>query len=296
MLRAVRLAVTLDFGIEPGTLAAIQARASLAEHLSGERVASELEKVLGAPLPSTGLRLLAATNLLEVLFPELAAERGIPQNKISGDDCWDHTVRTVDAVPDDRPVVRLAALLHDVGKPPTMADGHFLGHDAVGAEIAGSILARLRTPHAQVERVVHLIRHHMFTYDPSWGDAGVRRFIRRIGRSELDSLFALRAADNVGSGLEPDAHGLAELRARVAGQLEGPVVLERGDLAIDGNDLMSVLGIAAGPALGRILDDLLERAITDPSLNGRETLLAIAAEIAPANDPGAAPGNAERRA
>ena len=169
MLRAVRLAVTLDFGIEPGTLAAIQARASLAEHLSGERVASELEKVLGAPLPSTGLRLLAATNLLEVLFPELAAERGIPQNKIPGDDCWDHTVRTVDAVPADRPVVRLAALLHDVGKPPTMADGHFLGHDAVGAEIAGSILARLRTPHAQVERVVHLIRHHMFTYDPVVG-------------------------------------------------------------------------------------------------------------------------------
>jgi tRNA nucleotidyltransferase (CCA-adding enzyme) len=296
MLRAVRLSVTLDFGIEPATLAAIQARAQLAAYLSGERVAAELARVLGVAAPSAGLRLLAATNLLEALLPELAAERGVPQNKIPGDDLWDHTVRTVDAVPPDRPVVRLAALLHDVGKPATMADGHFLGHDAVGAEIAATIMARLRTPHADAARVVHLIRHHMFTYDPSWGDAGVRRFIRRIGRNELDSLLALRAADNVGSGLEPDAHGLAELRARVAGQLEGPVVLERGDLAIDGNDLMRVLGIAAGPALGRILDELLERAISDPSLNERETLLAIAAQIAPMNAPGSAPENAERRA
>ena len=130
-----------------------------------------------------------------------------------------------------------------------------------------------------IPSVVHLIRQHMFTYDPAWGDAGVRRFIRRIGWSELDPLFALRAADNVGSGLEPDAHGLAELRSRVAGQLEGPVVLERSDLAIDGDDLMLVLGIPQGPALGRLLDQLLERAIADPAVNDRETLLAIAGEI-----------------
>jgi len=279
MLRAVRFAATLDFGIEAATLAAIQARAPLAAHLSDERVGAELAKLLAAPEPSIGLRLMAATNLLGVLAPELAAQRGIPQNKIPGDDLWDHTVRTVDAVPRDRPVVRLAALLHDIGKPATMADGHFHGHDAVGAELAGAFLTRIRAPRADADRVVHLVRHHMFTYDPAWGDAGIRRFIRRIGRSELDSLFALREADNLGSGLERSAHGLGELRARVTAQLEGPVVLERGDLAIDGDALMAELGITQGPALGRLLDDLLERAISDPTINDRATLLAMARDI-----------------
>ena len=279
MLRAVRFAATLDFEIEAGTLAAIQARARLAAHLSGERVESEIDKLLAVPEPAAGLRLLAATNLLEVLSPDLATQRGIPQNKIPGDDLWDHTVRTVEAVPADRPVVRLAALLHDIGKPATMGEGHFHGHDAAGAELARAFLDHLRTPRADADRVVHLVRNHMFTYDPTWGDAGIRRFIRRIGRQDLDSLFVLRQADNVGSGLEPEAHGLAELRARVAAQLEGPVVLERGDLAVDGDELMAALGLTPGPNLGRLLDELLERAIADPGINDRATLIAQARGI-----------------
>jgi putative nucleotidyltransferase with HDIG domain len=276
MVRAVRLAATLDFGVEAGTLAAIQARAGLAAHLSGERLAAELDKLLGAEHPSIGLRLMAATELLAVLSPELAAQRGIPQNKIPGDDLWDHTIRTVDAVPADRPVVRLAALLHDIGKPGTMADGHFLQHDAVGAEIAAKLLDRLRTPRSVAERVVLLVRHHMFAYDPTWGDAGVRRFIRRIGRDALESLFALREADNVGSGQPPHEHDLEELRQRVRDQLEGDFVLDRADLAVDGDDLIAELDLAPGPTLGHILDELLERAIADPAVNDRPTLLLIA--------------------
>jgi poly(A) polymerase/tRNA nucleotidyltransferase (CCA-adding enzyme) len=219
---------------------------------------------------------MAATDILAVLSPDLAAQRGVPQNKVPGDDLWDHTMRTVDAVAVDRPVVRLAALLHDLGKPATMADGHFLQHDAVGAELAAKLLDRLRTPRPIAERTVHLVRHHMFTYNRSWGDAGVRRFIKRIGRDALESLFALREADNVGSGQAPGDHGLDELRRRVREQLEGDVVLDRGDLAIDGNDLIAELGLAQGPTLGRILDELLERAIADPSVNDRPTLLLLA--------------------
>jgi putative nucleotidyltransferase with HDIG domain len=280
MLRAVRLAATLDFSVEGATLSAIQANAPLAAHLSGERIGAEMGKLLAAPRPSVGLDLLAATGLLAVVSPELAAQRGIPQNKIPGDDLWDHTIRTVDAVEPARSTVRLAALLHDIGKPATMADGHFHGHDAAGAELARAFLDRVRTPHAEADRVVHLVRNHMFTYDPTWGDAGVRRFIRRIGRQDLDALFALREADNVGSGLKPEAHGLAELRSRVADQLAGSVVLERGDLVVDGDDLMTELGIPPGPALGRLLDDLLERAIADPSINERSTLLDVARSLA----------------
>jgi putative nucleotidyltransferase with HDIG domain len=276
MVRAIRLAATLDFGIEAGTLAAIQTRSPLVAHLSGERLAAELDKLLAADRPSVGLRLLAATEILAVLSPELAAQRGIPQNKIAGDDLWDHTVRTVDAVPRDRPVVRLAALLHDIGKPATMAEGHFVGHDTVGAELAAAFLLRLRSPKAVADRVVHLIRHHMFAYDPAWGDSGVRRFIRRIGRDALEPLFDLREADNEGSGEPGNEHGLDELRARIAEQLVGRVVLERGDLAIDGTDLIAELGLTEGPVLGRILDELLDRAIADPAVNDPPTLLLLA--------------------
>ncbi len=150
MIRAVRLAATLGFDVEPRTLAGIQARADLVVHVSGERISAELTKLLTAPVPSIGLRLWSDTGLLMPISPELAAQRGIPQNKVPGEDLWDHTLRSVDAVPASRPVVRLAALLHDIGKPATFADGHFVGHDLVGAEIDGpvarSVARRERDP------------------------------------------------------------------------------------------------------------------------------------------------------
>jgi len=278
MVRAVRLAAVLGFSIEPATLAAIRENAALVSHVSGERVSTELEKLFAAPRPSVGFRLMAETGLLDVLLPELAAQRGIAQNKIEGEDLFDHTLGSVDAAPVDRPVVRLAALLHDVGKPATIddPDGPFRGHEVVGADIAERVLDRLRTPRAAAERVANLVRQHMFTYDPSWGDAGVRRFIQRVGVGAVDDLFALRQADNVGSGVPADAHGLAELRGRVDAELAASVVLDRSRLAVRGDDLMAELGIPAGPTLGRILDELLERVIAEPKLNDRATLLLLA--------------------
>ena len=276
MVRAVRLAAVLDFSIEPATLAAIRDNAALAAHVSGERVSAELEKLLAAPRPSTGLRLMADTGLLNELFPELAAQRGVPQNKIEGEDLLDHTIGTVDAAPADRPIVRLAALVHDIGKPSTIDDGPFRGHEVVGADLAERLLDRLRTPRAARERVVGLVRHHMFTYEPSWGDAGVRRFIQRVGIDAIDDLFELRRADNIGSGVPADAHGLAELHKRVDAELAASVVLDRSRLAVRGDDLIAELGIPAGPRLGRILDELLERVIAEPKLNDRATLLLLA--------------------
>ncbi len=91
---------------------------------------------------------MSDTDLLAPISPDLAAQRGIPQNKIPGEDLWDHTLRSVDAAPESRPVVRLAALLHDIGKPTTYADGHFIGHDVVGARLADALLDRLREPRA----------------------------------------------------------------------------------------------------------------------------------------------------
>jgi putative nucleotidyltransferase with HDIG domain len=276
MIRAVRLGATLGFEIEPATLAAIETQAELVRHLSGERVAAELEKLLAAPRPSVGLRPLEATGLLRWISPDLATQRGIPQNKIPNEDLWDHTVRTVDAARQDRPVVRLAALLHDIGKPATFVEGRFHGHESAGARLADELLRRLRFPRATTERVAHLVRHHMFIYESSWGDAAVRRFIAKIGRQALEELFELREADDVGSGMPGDEHGLGELRARVTGQLAAEVALDRADLLVDGDDLIAELGLEPGPLLGAILERLLDAVVEDPALNDRPTLLLLA--------------------
>jgi tRNA nucleotidyltransferase/poly(A) polymerase len=138
MVRAVRLAATLDFAIEPATLAAIERHAALVQHLSGERIAAELDKLLTAARPSIGLRLMADTGILEHISPDLAAQRGVEQNKIEGEDLWGHTLRAVDAAPADRPPVRLAALVHDIAKPQTAADGHFYGHGRFGGSLPRS--------------------------------------------------------------------------------------------------------------------------------------------------------------
>ena len=175
--------------------------------------------------------------------------------------------------------MRLAALLHDIGKPSTYAEGHFLGHDVVGAELAGALLDRLHEPRSVRDRVVDLVRLHMFSYESTWSDAAVRRFIGRMstfGDGMIDELLELREADNAGSGLPRSAGGLDELRGRIVDQLAADVVLDRSGLAIDGSDLMTELDLAQGPLLGRILDELLERVIVDPALNDRPTLLLLA--------------------
>lgn len=280
MVRAIRLATTLGLAIDPATLEAVRANAELVRHLSGERTARELDKLLATERPSEGLRLLLDTGLLAWIAPELAAQRGVRQNKVDGEDLWDHTCRTVDAVPVDRPVVRLAALLHDIGKPPTQADGRFHGHDAVGAELAEAFLRRLHYPRSVAERVTRLVRQHMFDVPPEASDAAIRRFIMRIGEPALNDLLDLREADNVGSGLPADAGGLAELRRRIEEQLAAEVALDRRRLAVDGNDLMAELALPPGPRLGRLLDELLERVVADPSLNDRPTLLLLARGLA----------------
>ncbi len=279
MVRAVRLATILGLVVESSTLAALADHAELVAHLSGERIATELDKLLAARTPSVGLRLLHDTGLLTSISTELASQRGIPQNKVPGEDLWDHTMRTVDAAPAGRPVVRLAALLHDIGKPATFAEGHFLSHDAVGATLAGALLDRLRAPRAVRDRVVALVGQHMFSYEPNWSDAAIRRFIGKMEALDpgaLDELLLLREADNVGSGLPVGAGRMDELRARIAAELAADVVLDRHGLAIDGGDLIAELGLDEGPLLGRILENLLERVIVDPALNDRPTLLLLA--------------------
>lgn len=279
LLRAVRLAATLDFSIEPRTLAAIQTAAPLVGHVSRERVGTEVRRMLSARPPSRALHLLETTGLLEVRFSLLAAQRGVAQDKLPGHDLWAHTLRTLDAAAELAPgdeILLLAALLHDAGKPSTLEDGHFPGHDAVGADLAEGFLEALALPRREIEQVADLIRAHMFGYRPEWTDAAVRRFIRRVGLDRMPRLLTLREADNLGSGLAADAGDLRELRERVEAERERGVPLSLADLEVDGHDLMRELDRPPGPWLGRLLERLLESVIADPRRNERAVLLADA--------------------
>jgi putative nucleotidyltransferase with HDIG domain len=281
LLRAVRFATRFGMRLAPETEAAIRRLAHSAATLSGERVRDEILRMLAsrAAPPSRAFLLMEDLGLLAVLLPELAALRGVPQGKPAPGDALDHSLRAADALSPRDPILRLAGLLHDLGKATTLADGHFIGHERVGAELAGELMRRLRFSREQVERVTHLVEEHMFAYSPDWTDAAVRRFIRRVGTGTLDDLFALRRADNAASGVvEPEAGGLHELEARVRLQLGG-APQEQRQLAVDGNDLMAAREIAPGPLVGRLLARLLEIVIEAPERNRRDELLRLARDL-----------------
>ena len=279
MLRAVRFATVLRMRIERATADAIVANASLATSLSGERIQQELNKILLADRPSTGIRLLSELGVLAVLCPELEICKTIPQDKAVAQDVFEHSLITVDATPPDL-VLRLAGLFHDVGKPETFADGHFHQHEYVGEAIARRVLKRWKYPKDTVSAVAHLIRHHMFWYQSDWTGSAVRRFIRKVGLDVIPDLFALRRADNIGSGVRaPRMYALEDLWTRVQEEIERSTAFSPRDLVVDGNDVMRELGIGPGPRVGRVISATFERVLDDPDLNTRERLLPLIREI-----------------
>ena len=198
-----------------------------------------------------------------------------------------HSLYACDAAPRESPALRLAALLHDVGKPRTAGQRArraptFYGHEKVSAEMTRDILERLKLPNAVIKDVSHLVAHHMFNYQEEWSDAAVRRLIARVGEGSIRDIIALRRADQVGMCPENAEHfpqGLSEFAARVAEVMESGRAFTLSKLAIDGNDIMRELGLAPGPQVGIILDELLQSVLEDPRLNEREKLLEIARKL-----------------
>jgi tRNA nucleotidyltransferase (CCA-adding enzyme) len=280
VMRAIRFAAVLGFALDPATEAAIPSALGALARVSPERVRDELLKLLGAARPSIGLELAQRTGILGVILPELAEGVGVVQNRHHRHDVWTHTIATVDATPGDA-IVRLAALLHDVAKPRTAApkpdapgEFTFYRHDVVGADLSDVIARRLKLANKERERVVALVGHHMFWYAPEWSDATVRRFIRRVGPDLLPDLFAVRVGDVIGRGNAEDPESeLGELRRRVDQVLAEDQALSIADLAVDGADVMRVLGVPPGRIVGDTLRALLEEVLDDPELNQRDVLL-----------------------
>lgn len=269
MLRAVRLAVQLDFAIEPATRAAIRDGASLVAHVSAERVRTEILKTL-LHGRGKGLRLLEDTGLLEVVLPEVHALVGVTQPAMfhPEGDVFTHTCLMLDIVeppPDasDDAItdLLLAVLLHDVGKPSTRtvdADGRirFNGHDARGARMSEVILARLRLPRRSIERVADLVASHMRFADlPRMRTARQRRF---LGAGDFPFHLALHEADCLASHADLSLADFCRLRLQE--YAEEPVLPEP---ILRGRDLLA-LGVAPGPLMGTML-----RWIRDLQLDGQ---------------------------
>jgi len=288
VLRAARFVATLEMELDPATRDAISPTLDTFRKVSQERVRDEWVKTMKARKPSRAFEVMQTTGILGVTCPELIEGVGCEQNRWHSFDVWRHALECLDACSGD-PILRIAALLHDVGKPRSRAfsektqDYTFYDHDRIGAEIAAPICERLRFSNDERARIVALVRNHLFHYTSEWGDATVRRWLRRVGLERVQDLYALNEADVRGKGKEdigPELTALASLKAHVEHVLAQGAALSTKDLKVDGHDLMRELGLKPGRALGDLLAALLEEVIADPEKNAREVLLSRAREMA----------------
>ncbi len=279
MLRAVQFASRFNFEIEPKTWGHLLASVKLIETVAAERVAEELNKlILLSPKPSIGFKLLERSGLLKIILPELAEGVGVTQP--GGYHRWEvfeHSLYVVDAAP-PKLAVRWAALLHDVAKPRAKVEtgegATFYGHEKLGSKMTKQILRRLKYSNDFIDQVFLLVDKHMFTTQVT--DKGLRRLIRKLGPELVFELLDLRRADVTGQGMGGKTDDVDELEGRIKSELEKKPPFSVKDLAVTGHDIMEILRISPGPAVGKILNHLLEQVLDDPAKNEKSALLKLA--------------------
>ncbi len=278
ILRAVRFSAQLDFEIEDQTREAIREFAPGLSRISAERIQTELVKLLTSDHPET-FRILYDTGITSVILPEFDACMETPQNHPHHCCCvGEHTLLALKAIEADK-VLRLSALLHDIGKPGTHSRDvqgvdHFYGHGEAGAELAGRILRRLKFDNDTISRVKHLVRFHDYRQIGP-GLRGVRRAVFRIGKDFFPDYLKLRRADILAQNPLGQQEKLLELQT--VEELYGQILKEQDclslkDLAVTGRDLMEA-GMEPGPGLGEVLKGLLELVVEHPEYNTKEYLL-----------------------
>lgn len=287
LMRAVRIATQLSFTIEENTWEALVNKAQLITKIAHERVRDELMKILASDFPYEGIMLLKNAGLLQYILPELLEGVDVSQvrpGRHHTTDVFTHNVMSLKHCPSTDPIVRFATLIHDVGKPKVQSLDEqglviFHNHEMVGAKIARNICDRLNFSKKDRERIVSLIRWHMFTVDEKITDSAVRRFIRRIGVETVQNMMDLRVGDRLGGGTQTaESWRLKLFKKRIEEQLQ-PAPFSINDLAIDGNDIMRELGIKPGPEIGTMLQKLFEEVDEDLSKNTKEYLLQRVKEL-----------------
>lgn len=280
LLRAIRIATQLNFEIDPATFQAIKDNAYLIKEIANERVRDELYKLLVSENAYWGMQKLRETGLLQIILPEIERCFDLKQEGPKHDrkyDIGEHSFLTLKHTPSTDPIVRLAALLHDVGKPDTVSiqdDGNviFYNHEVVGSRIGLEIAKRFNLSKKQTDKIFRLIRWHMFTLDENQTDASIRRFIKNVGLENIDDMMAVRVGDRLGGGTQKAVSWRMEkFRERIDQVLDKPFAVT--DLAINGKDVMGTLKIEPSRKVGEILDELFKEVLEDSSKNNREYLL-----------------------
>lgn len=280
LMRAVRLATILNFRIEEKTLGAIKNSAGLINDISGERIRDELFKIIADRGAAFGIMLLRDSGLLSQILPELEACFGVEQKSPKRHHIFDvgtHCVMSLKHCPSRKTIVRLATLLHDIGKARVAAVTEegvrtFYNHEVVGGRLVKNIAARLHLTRVDREKLFCLVRWHQFSVNENQTDRALRRFIRNIGVGNIEDMIDLRVGDRLGGGLQqPESWRLKLFRQRLKEVMKKPFTVK--DLKVNGHDVMEILGIGPGPKIGEILNKLFDEVADGPAKNNREHLL-----------------------
>ncbi|MCR4329854.1 MAG: CCA tRNA nucleotidyltransferase [Candidatus Roizmanbacteria bacterium] len=262
MLRAVRLASQLQFTIEKETYDALQSKAKNLSFVSAERIRDEFFALLSSKNAMEGLLHLKDTGLLQSIVPELYPTFLCDQKSPKRHHLYDvgtHLIKSLRACNNTDPIVRLATLIHDIGKPKTRSitkEGvvTFYNHEIIGTQMAYEIASRMHLSKKDTIRLTKLVRYHQFSVTEDQTDSALRRLVRNIGKENINDLLDLRVADRIGSGASPSSWRLDLYKKRLIQVQMQPFGVR--DLVIDGNDVMRLLNMKPGPKVGKILDVL----------------------------------------
>lgn len=285
MMRAVRIATEINFTIETQTLKSIKKNANLINKIAKERIKDEFFKILASDFPAKGVALLRETGLLKQILPELEKAFEIPQKSPGRHHLWDvgtHSLRSLEFCPSPDPLVRLATLIHDLGKVSTFKklpnkSITFYNHELVSTSIARRLSARFRLSKKESQRLIILVRWHQFTCDERQTDSAIRRFIRHVGRENIKDMLALRVGDRLGGGARETSWRLEKFKKRLIEVQKQPFSV--ADLKVGGNDVIRTLSISPGPIVGKILNQLFQEVAKDKKRNEKKHLLKRIREI-----------------
>ncbi|HLP44224.1 MAG TPA: CCA tRNA nucleotidyltransferase [Candidatus Nanoarchaeia archaeon] len=286
-LRAIRFHAEHGFEIEEETRQAIADEAHGLKEISKERIRDEFIRIIQSQNPSGAIELCHKLGLLKYMVPDLEKGIGIEQNQAHAFDVWTHLLKSLaHAAKKEMPLhIRIAALFHDIGKPDTRRfseekkDYTFYGHEVVGARMTEKILRDLKFPLDLSEKIVKLVRWHMFFSDTEKiTHSAVRRMIANVGKENVWDLMNVRVCDRIGTGKPKETpYRLRKYHAMIEEVMRDPISV--GMLKLDGKKIMEITKQPPGPRIGYILHALLEEVLEDPAKNEVEVLEKIVIKL-----------------